>query len=143
MHSKCFGVKYIMYLKPCWQGSQNGRSSTHVPFPASENPKLLGNCATVLLSSATYPRMHQIEIFDSNLIQNPHSEVRSVFAYILAIDLSLISVRALVAYVSSSHGRCLLLNRETTYKDRKIIASICWILLSLLTQLCSQLNSSS
>ena len=49
--------------------------------------------------------MYQIEKLDSNVIPNPRSQVRQVFADIYETDLSLISFFPFVAYVITLRGQ--------------------------------------
>ena len=52
-----------------------------------------------------YPQMHDIEKLDSNVMPNPKSQIRQVFAKMYEIDLSLIFSCPFVAYVVTLRGR--------------------------------------
>ena len=56
-------------------------------------------------SDRTNPQMHQIEKLDANVVPNPRSQIRQVFADMYEIHLSLISFRPFVANVVTLRGR--------------------------------------
>ena len=49
--------------------------------------------------------MHQIEKLDANVVPDPRSQIRQVFADVCEIDLSLISSRPFVTYVITLRDR--------------------------------------